>query len=81
MLKNKNQIMNFEILLSDVLIKKFILKSPEGITRTLARCNGRWELVDIEGTPPLKHVPWIYKVCKVLCYKSQLLLLYLHHVG
>ena len=55
--KNKDQVMNFEILPSSVLIKKLILKSPEGITATPERDNSSREMVDNEGTPHLKHVP------------------------
>ena len=55
--KNKDQTKNFEILPSDVLIKKFIFKSTEGITATPQRGNSSKEMVDNEVTLPLKHVP------------------------
>ena len=60
---------------SVVLIKKFMFKSPEGVTATpTERSNGNLEVVDNEGTLPLKHVMWIEKVHNVLCYRSQLIL-------
>ena len=48
--------MDFEIPHSNVLIKKFILKSPEGITAAPERQNSSQEMVDNEDTLPLKHV-------------------------
>ena len=53
--KNKDQVNNFEILSSDILIKRFILNSPEGITATSGRSSGSQEMVVSEGTPPLKQ--------------------------
>ena len=42
-LKNKNRVMNFEILPADILIKKFILQTPEG------RADSRGEGLKMEG--------------------------------
>ena len=71
-LKNKDQVMNFEIPPSDLLIKKLILKPPEGIRATPTNENGSWELADNEGTTPLKHVPLIKKVSDVLQIRLKL---------
>ena len=56
-LKNKDQVMNFEILPCDVLSKKFILQPPDVGMPTPSVEVGSRELVENGGTMPLKHVP------------------------
>ena len=56
-LKNKDQVMNFEILSCDVLSKKFILQPPDGGMPTPSGEVSSRELVENGGTTPLKHVP------------------------
>ena len=56
-LKNKDQVMNFEILPCDVLNKRFILQLPDGGMSTPSGEVGSRELVENGGTTPLKHVP------------------------
>ena len=56
-LKNKDQVMNFEIPPCDVLSKKFILQPPDGGMSTPSGEFGSRELVDNGDTMPLKHVP------------------------
>ena len=55
-LKNKDQVINFEIPPCDVLSKKFILQPPDGGMSTPSGEIGSRELVDNGGTTPLKHV-------------------------
>ena len=55
-LKNMDQVMNFEIPPCDVLSKKFILQPPDGGIPTPSREVGSWELVENGGKTPLKHV-------------------------
>ena len=56
-LKNKNQVMNFEIPPCDVLSKKFNLQPPNGGMLTPSGEVASQELVENGGTTPLKHVP------------------------
>ena len=56
-LKNKDQVMNFEISPCDVLSKKFILQPPDGGMSIQSGEVGSRELLDSGGTTPLKRVP------------------------
>ena len=59
-LKNKERVMNFEILPCDVLTKKFVIKPTEGVQAAAAHPAGdscSRDTVENEGTLPLKHVP------------------------
>ena len=59
-LKNKERVMNFEILPCDVLTKKFVMKPTEGVKMTTAHPTGDGgsrDMVENGGTLPLKHVP------------------------
>ena len=51
-LKNKDQLMNFEISPYDALIKKFIRGPPDGGMSTPSGKFGSRELVDNGGTTP-----------------------------
>ena len=59
-LKNKERVMNFEIVPCDVLTKKFMIKPTEGVetatTHPAGEVSSR-ELVENGGITPLKHVP------------------------
>ena len=58
-LKNKEQVMNFEIPPCGVLTKKFVIKSTEGEQTTTHPTgdNSSRDTVENGGTLPLKHVP------------------------
>ena len=59
-LKNKEQVMNFEIPPCDVLTKKFVIKPTEGVQTTTTHPTGdnsSRDTVENGGTLPLKHVP------------------------
>ena len=58
-LKNKEQVMNFEILPCEVLTKKFMIKPTEGVqaTTTHPTDGSSRGMVENGGTLPLKHVP------------------------
>ena len=58
-LKNKDQVMNFQIPPCDVLSKKFVLQPPDGGMSTPSGEVGSQELVDNGSTTPLKQDPKI----------------------
>ena len=59
-LKNKEQVMNFEISPCDVLTRRFVIKPTEGVQTATTHPRGdnsSRDTVENGGTLPLKHVP------------------------